>query len=318
MQISRTNQRHMVTFPVPQRPAPRRDWRLALLLLVAISIVGCGNSRRANEVAAGQELFRTPHPTFTPTPQVAQPGNPAASAADAAAAPIPPNAPAPPDPASLEGARAIVNAPLVNLRQGPSTDSEIVAMVERGAEYDVVGRSADDEWWQVCCEGDQVVWIARELVDTDGPVDAAPVTDGTAPSGAQLQPTGLGGSAVASSFELVAKEQFPESNLVRIYLYVYDGTNALAGYKLRILKDGREIPVSAQSFGGQPAFTWPFQDARQRYQNLKIEIPDEPPAGTWVVQLIDPQGAAVGPAAEFSLQANDPQQELYVRYERGQ
>ncbi len=296
---------------------------MALLAVILLLLTGCRTSRGADSGLAEQDLFRAPHPTFTPT------------AAVGGAAPYPPPAPAggaqvqapppPANPASLEAPRAIVNAPLVNLRSGPGTDTNIIAMVERGAEYDIVGRSADDEWWQVCCADDQVAWIASDFVDTDGSVDAVPAgaTDAVAAAPAasttstQAVPD-LGGSGGAATFDLIAKEQFPETKLVRVYLYVYDGTNALAGYTLRILKDGREIPVSAQSFGGQPAFTWPFQDARQRYQNLKIEIPNEPAAGAWSVQLIDPQGNPVGPPAEFSLANNDAQQELYVRYERGQ
>lgn len=291
---------------------------VALILLLATA---CGGGRD-DEAAAAQELFRTPHPTFTPTPAaaVAQPNPAPGQSAGAGADQTQSSAPAPVT-APQEGPRAVVNAPLVNLRAGPSTTTNVVAVVERGAEYEVVGRSDDDEWWQICCEGDQAVWISREFVDTDGPVDAVPVGGAgapvvSAPAEAAASP-GLGGSASQSSFSLIAKEQFAESNLVRVYLYVYDENSALAGYSLRILKDGREIPVSAQSFGGQPAFTWPFQDARQRYQNLKVEIPDEPPAGAWSVQLIDPQGRPVGPIAEFTLDSNDPQQELYVRYERG-
>ncbi|MCB0157568.1 MAG: hypothetical protein KDD83_05520, partial [Caldilineaceae bacterium] len=63
-------------------------------------------------------------------------------------------------------------------------------------------------------------------------------------------------------------------------------------------------------------FTWPFQDARQRSQNWKAEFDNIGPAGTWEVQLMDAQGNLVGPPATFTLSQNDPNQELYVRYER--
>jgi hypothetical protein len=97
-------------------------------------------------------------------------------------------------------------------------------------------------------------------------------------------------------------------------MYVYNGNSALEGYSLRVTKDGEELPVDGTSFGGQPAFTWPFQDPRQRFQNFKVEYPNTPAQGVWQVQLIDASGATVGPPATFTLSANDPQQELYVRY----
>jgi hypothetical protein len=102
--------------------------------------------------------------------------------------------------------------------------------------------------------------------------------------------------------------------VVRVFLYVYSGNSALEGYSLRVTKDGTDLPVEGSSFGGQPAFTWPFQDPRQRFQNFKVEYPDTPPQGTWQVQLIDNTGATVGPPATFTLSSDDPQQELYVRY----
>jgi hypothetical protein len=115
-------------------------------------------------------------------------------------------------------------------------------------------------------------------------------------------------------FALETQEQFPESALVRIFLYVYSGNAALEGYTLRVTKDGAELPVEGTSFGGQPAFTWPFQDPRQRFQNFKVEFPDTAAQGVWEIQLVNSDGATVGPPATFTLGANDPEQELYVRY----
>ena len=311
-----------------------RHGRIGALLFAFMVLMagasGCGPFARGTDASTeGVELFRTPHPTFTPTAS--------AGSAELATAPLdtrPPesmqngeqiSSPQVPGPAISDPPRAVVNAPLVNLRSEPQIDSEIVATAERGAEFEIVARSEDTNWWLICCRAERTVWIASELVDTDGMVDSVPVTDSagavSAPTAAAAQPVpappGLGGGSTDSvQFRLVAEEQFPESGMVRVYLFVYDGTSALSGYRVRVQKDGQEIPVTALSFGGQPAFTWPFQDARQRFQNLKVEFPDESAAGLWTVQLIDSQGTPVGPPAEFSLGDNDPNQELYVRYER--
>jgi hypothetical protein len=211
----------------------------------------------------------------------------------------------------------------VNVRSGPGTDSPVVATVERGTELSIIGRNADRTWWNVCCFDDTVGWIIDDFVDTDGAVDSVPVTDGinqvALPQTKQLPATSdtdSGGLNSHSRFDLIDQEQFPESSVVRLFAYIYAGNEALAGYSLGVTKDGAALPVSSRSFGGQPAYTWPFQDARQRHQNLKIEFPGTPPAGVWEVQLVNEAGQTVGPLATFSLSANDPLQELYVRYER--
>jgi uncharacterized protein YraI len=297
--------------------------RLLLVILLALTQAACGNAS-ANPEAGDPVMIRSSRPTFTPTAVTAIIGpTPLAAPGAGAATPIPQPAAVP---AAAEPAKAVVNAPLVNVRRGPGTGYNIVTDVERGAEFDIVGRNADGSWWQICCFDGVSAWIIADFVDTLGDVDAVPVVgpdDATAPSppvavapAAQEPPTPVPPAVPQIAFDLKTQEQFPETALVRVFLYVYSGNEALAGYSLRITRDGQELPVTGLSFAGQPAFTWPFQDARQRYQNLKVEFPDEPVGGVWVLQLVDGTGATVGPAATFTLRDNDPQQELYVRYEQ--
>lgn len=301
--------------------------RPVLLLLLMLTMAACGNPAGAPD-PGGPITFRTPKPTFTPTAAalIVGPtplaGAPSTGVGGTVATPVPQPVAAP----AAEPAKAVVNAPLVNARRGPGTDYDIVAGVERGAEFSIVGRNADGSWWQVCCFEGASAWIIADFVDTLGDVDAVPVVDPNNPGAssqtaavapaAESTPTPVPPPAPQASFDLKTFEQFPETGLVRVFLYVYSGNEALAGYALRVTRDGQEMPVSGLSFAGQPAFTWPFQDARQRYQNFKAEFPGEPSTGVWVVQLIDANGATVGPAATFTLRENDPQQELYVRYEQ--
>lgn len=302
---------------------------LGLLLLVAmVSVTGCGLF--ASSPAGDERIaIRTPKPTFTPTPEHALPvATPLVAPTPAAAGRQQPvNDPAQTLPSTDTdtdtGARAVVNGPLVNVRSGPSTDFAVVATVERGAEYDIVGVNPERSWWQICCIDDAEAWIIGEYVDTIGAVDSVGVVGGAPTEVAATQPTQAAAPVTPTSapqpavnFTLETQEQFPETSHVRIFLYVYSGQRALEGYSLRVTKDGESLPVNGQSFGGQPAFTWPFADARQRFQNFKVEYPDVAAAGQWILQLVDANGSPVGPAATFNLSANDPQQELYVRYER--
>ena len=339
MNLKRCHAIHLsITESLTSKSALRWSVTTLVLLVALLTLSGCGLFGKDTEAATEPSLVRTPHPTFTPTAaedtRLAQ--APAAAIQQTAPLPAAQVAPAPagesnsnppiiqeePPPALVQDSpRAVVNSPLVNLRAGPSTESEIVATVERGAEYEVTGRSADAEWWTICCVDGQPVWVSASLVDTDGPVDSVAIAD-AAPD-ANPQVGGPGGATAPQAdaaeqirFDLEKQEQFPETGFVRIYLYVHTDSGALAGYSLKVTRNGVDLPVSAQSFGGQPAFTWPFQDARQRHQNLKVEFPNEPVSGEWIVRLVDSQSRPVGPPAVFTLRDNDPNQELYVRYLR--
>ncbi len=266
---------------------------------------------RPDPSGAEQAAIREAKPTFTPTPSqlVASQADQQSSAADAV-----PTIPAVPAPT---GAKVVINTPLVNVRSGPGLDFEVVTIVERGQEFDILTKDSLGEWWEICCVEDESVWVIDQLVDTDGPVDRVPVRGQrsgsvSAPAAAPLRATG--GEDI--QFELSDQEQFSESELVRIFMYVHDDNEGLADYSLRVLYNGTELPVNAVSFGGQPGFTWPFQDARQRSQNWKAEFRDIGPAGTWEVQLLDGSGQLVGPPTTFTLESADLKQELYVQYER--
>lgn len=309
---------------------------VALLFLVAWFSVGCGPFAAEEAETEAPLVIRTAKPTFTPTPAAM----PAAAMPAAQPTPQPPaeevtgvpSGPAPKEqpplgaPPPVERARAVINGPLINARSGPGLNFEVVATVERGAEFDIIAKNTAGDWWQICCIAGRDAWVIDDFVDTLGPVDSVPVVGQAAPPALPqaaataappaVPPTATPVPAPSETFVLERQEQFAETSLVRIFLYVYTGTNALEGYGLQVTKDGAPLPSEGRSFGGQPAFTWPFQDPRQRYQNLKLEFPNVPPAGAWQLQLVDRNGSPTGPVATFTLAANDPNQELYVRYQR--
>jgi hypothetical protein len=355
----------------------KRNVSMLLLAFLAALLMGsCFGGAQEQPV---DEVIRTPRPTFTPTP--VQP--------TATASPVPtqPTAtPAPGDPVQVDAGAplVVVNSDQVNARKLPSiTSDNIIRELGRGTELHIIGKSADDEWWYVCCVDGATAWVYYSYVDTSGALDSVPVTDAAggmpgvapaqeaaAPSAAQPAAEQPAASAPPSEapppapaatntpvpaaplpaaeepgaptvpaevaqplpptdtpapteppapefpFNLVAQEQFVETNnLVRIFAYVYQGDTPLPGYTLRVARDGGELPVSATS-ADQAGMTWPVADPRQRFQNMKVEFPNVQPAGTWTVQLIDGSGAPAGPAATFTLVANEQNRELYVRYEK--
>ncbi len=305
-----------------------------LLLFLAAVFAGCGGE----ESAAEPLPLRTPRPTFTPTPLA-----PAATTAPEPPTAVP-AAPAPPAPSGPQ-VPAVVNSDLVNVRTGPGTDQPIVATITNGQAIDLIGQNQEGDWWQVCCVDGQTGWVFYAYMTAQGATDALPVV-GEAPQPAPTTPppptaappaaaaapaapvevaqpqpptatpAPTATAAPAFAFNLAAQEQFPEGNdLVRIYLYVYQGDQAFEGYSLHVSKDGVEVPVSAKS-AANAGFTWPVANPRQRFQNMKVEFPNMQPGGVWEIQLIDGSGAKVGPPAVFNLEPGDPDRELYLRYEK--
>jgi uncharacterized protein YraI len=325
-----------------------------LLLLLLCLLSACGPSNA--EAGEGPVTIRTPHPTFTPTPLDQAPPPPTATSAPADSANTSAPAAQPTEaasPASSGTVKLTVNTDLVNLRDAPGTDSTVITILQKGQEFDVLGKNAAGDWWFVCCLEDKAGWVVGEFADVQGPVDqvpvvdanaalptsqpiaaaptpapptpapptATPVTNAEAPP-AEAPPTDTpvaqGGpvpTADSFTFDLEAQEQFPEPNVVRIFLYVYQDRTALEGYTLRVAKDGAELSVGQVSFGPNSAYTWPVADPRQRAQNFKVEFPGQNPAGVWEVQLVR-DGTPVGAPASFTLVANDTNRELYVRYKQ--
>lgn len=105
-------------------------------------------------------------------------------------------------------------------------------------------------------------------------------------------------------------------NVVRVFLYVYaEGEGGLGGYSARVTHNGAELTVDRVTEAGLPKLTRGEPGEYTRFTNMNV-IFVEAQAGTWTVQLLDPNGVPTGPAAVFELTADEITRELYVRYRR--
>jgi hypothetical protein len=98
----------------------------------------------------------TPTPTPTPAPSAAQ-------------------APASNEPMARFDAR-------VNIREGPGTAYNRIAISKEGDAYKIVGKNPEGTWWQLCCFGEARGWVRGDLVEVSGPVDQVPVATDIPPA----------------------------------------------------------------------------------------------------------------------------------------
>ena len=157
------------------------------------------------------------------------------------------------------------------------------------------------------------------IVDTptSAPVDT-PVPTETPTQEAEATPTAEPTATAAFAFELEIAEKFPTDtlapNMVRVFLFVTDATQlGLGGYRLLVMHDDKPLAVDSASTAGLPALTRDTPGPYSRFTNLNAVFV-ESQSGRWTIQLLDPNGAAVGPQTSFDLTADEITRELYVRY----
>lgn len=325
-------------FNVPTGSTQATDGQLQVE--IRAEVVANGNARaQANAFGPGDTVAKAD----TDGPGNAQAKSIAILPKDTAAsilsnsAPVYPTAtaasiPAPlPNPTTANGASAVINGSQVNLRSGPGLNYSILGASNGGEHFTIVGKSADLQWYQVCCYAQQAVWVAAAVVNAYGSLEQIPFVVAPAasvmPTAVPLIPTPSPTSAPQPAvppllpsptyeFRLTEQTQFEERIMPRIYLFATSGIDGLSGYGLRVRKDGTELATPLYSFGGQPQITWGQQSPRQRYYNLKLEFPSISPAGVWDVQLLNASGREVGPPVQFRLNVNDSYQEMYIRYDK--
>lgn len=206
----------------------------------------------------------------------------------------------------------VVNAETVNGRRGPATTFPRIGVAKRGEEFMVLARTPDGAWWQVCCMANQPVWVAAELVTAQGAVDTVPVVTPpptpVPPPPPAPTPVPPPSPTPAPPFDIAQGPQFPfqrDNGVLTIWVKVYEGPldnqKPLAGYILKVFRDGVDVSDNAQSFGNAP-FNNTFPEGNFEY-NLKFERYNAGEAD-WEIYLARPGGFRVSPVTQFTTKGD--------------
>lgn len=82
----------------------------------------------------------------------------------------------------------MINADLLNIRGGPSTNDEIVRTANQGDRFTITERSADGTWVQIAENGQPVGWVTEFVTISAEANSDTPTASGPTPSGATKCP----------------------------------------------------------------------------------------------------------------------------------
>lgn len=249
----------------------------------------------------------TPSPTFTPRPATATPVE-----TPVVARPTP---------------FVVVKPANVNGRRGPGTNYDKIGQAKQGQQLFILGRTADNAWYQVCCLANQPVWVAADQVDVKNaaniapiltpPPTAIPVTPTPRPAPVVQQPR-TGQSPLATPapvgtplppFDIARGPEFPikrDDGRMTIWVKVYEGPadnqRPLGGYILKVTRDGFDVSDNLVSFDDRPFDTTSPNEGAYQY-NLKFEKYGAGEAD-WELYLARPGGFRVSPVTKFTTKGD--------------
>ncbi|MCB0199770.1 MAG: SH3 domain-containing protein [Caldilineae bacterium] len=242
----------------------------------------------------------------------------------AVAANVPP--PPSPTPSPTPQPEVVVTNPRVNVRSLPSTDAPVLGQVLNGARLQIVGRDETGDWWQVCCFEGSAVWIADEVVRTEGPLELVALSPDL-PTATPVPPTATPEAAAAAttpeptaepgdlSFSETS-ETFPfNQDYFRVAAKVVNAAGTpLDGYYLRILNEttGQQwISDPSEDVWQVTAPNAAFADYREA--NATFDTRGKAPlaASAYAVWLVDGRGHQLSPVVRLA-QNDDEFQWLYV------
>lgn len=179
-----------------------------------------------------------------------------------------------PQPASAQyGAIAtVVNANFLNVRNAPTANGGVVAVIARGYTYEAIGRTADSSWWQLRLEPSGFVGWASGWYLSISNAHAVPIVASPAPSAATFSsgvvntarlnvraiPDPINGVVLRT----VSEEDFyiivgRNEGLPRWYqIALNDGTSGWVNGRYLIVANANLAPVTYHGAPGQPPMTF--------------------------------------------------------------
>jgi predicted small lipoprotein YifL len=262
----------------------QRHWNkiafLIALLMLTLALAGCG----------GEEPLPTPTPTKTPLPLAASTPAPTDTPTAAPAptdTPEPTATPAPEDTPTPEGTPTPEPTPTpvaflqpsqddVNTRKGPGTSYGRVGQVTRADTLGVYGKSADGNWYKICCVNGQEAWIASQFAQLSGNsaviavVEAPPLNAETQADVAPATAGPSGGSSRGVGFVYIGNVVPPVDNPPPGKYY------GLCG--LRVNRPVREVPPQRSTLAGDtnPLTGLPIDPARLQERIFVARYGNEP------------------------------------------
>jgi hypothetical protein len=299
-----------VTVPPPSAVEP--------LAPIAGSAPISGTQGSAAAGAVNIVLYATETPPPSPTPEPAGP-TPEATQDVETNRPTRPGGPRP-----LPTPYAIVKSPTINGRRGPAATFERIGQAKKGDELMIMGRTPDGDWWQVCCMANQPVWVSADLVEAKGPVDTTPMLT-PAPTPVPPPPPAPKPSATPAPtpmppFDIARGPEFPIQRdngtmtmLAQVYEGPLDNQHPLAGYQLKVFRDGVDVTQNVLSFGDRDFDATLAVEGGFKY-NLKFEMPNAGEAD-WKIYLARPGGFRMSPVSEFTTKGDSYRnQVVYIAY----
>jgi hypothetical protein len=228
---------------------------------------------------------------------------------------------------STEAPYALVAAPIVNVRSGPSVAYPIIDQVRQDERYDITGRNEAFTWWQICCVNGQQGWITTQLTAPGGPADNVPIV--TPPD---LPPTPFPTAVPVDTplptstpgpFRPVQLAEGPElwqtnNPWLTIWLKTFVGqpplTAPIANLRLKVLRNGLDVsrPGLTESrfqFSAPTALGVPIGNRRE--YNLKYEYFPEAGDAQWTIIVTDANGLELSMPVTFDTRGG---QEVYVSF----
>lgn len=241
-----------------------------------------------------------------------------------------------------------------NLRNGPGTNYGIAGAAQVGDTFEVVGKNAAGDWWQICCVNGQQAWIFGQLGTVTNsesvaiaqnipeppptPVPAptavpAPTQAPAAPAPAEPEPTappaepapaadpcaGIGGDGC--KFEVSAGPAFGDTGgqelkfqLAFIHSGV-DGGQAQGSYFVVVEKDGVRLPISDSTRSiALDKRSGPLGEYNYEYSLGASDLPGGNVAGNYTMWVLDGNGER--DSQNFSFTVPDGQGLVWMTWDQ--